>query len=131
MKNIYKERKNTKKVESTIVISDEVDFRAKNTVRDKGHQFMMNGSIHLEDIILKAYAPNNRISNRIRENRITRRNRQIHNYAQSLHHSFLINRIHRKISKNFHTKKDKKKKSQHQTENIMLNERKRCKISFM
>ena len=50
---------NEKKTEVAILISDRVDFKIKNIIRDKeGHYIMIKGSIQQENItIVNIYAP--------------------------------------------------------------------------
>ena len=49
-----------KKAGVAILITDKIDFKLKNILRDKkGHYLMIKGSIQEEDItILNIYAPN-------------------------------------------------------------------------
>ena len=51
---------NQKKAGVAILISDKIDFKMKNILRDKeGHYIMIQGSIQEEDItILNIYTPN-------------------------------------------------------------------------
>lgn len=69
-----------------IIISDAVDFKAKQSSRDREWQ----GSINQENIaILNVYTSNNR-SPKYKKPRLTlrieRRNRQINNYSWRLQH---------------------------------------------
>ena len=60
----------SKKAGVAILISDKIDFKMKNILRDKeGHYIMIKGSIHKEDItILNIYTPNNTIYKAIANN---------------------------------------------------------------
>ena len=60
-----------------MLISDEIDFKAKNVVRDKeGHFIMIRESIHEEDINNYKYiAPNNRAPEYIKQ-QLTEMNRE-------------------------------------------------------
>ena len=59
-KKIFHENGNQKKAGVAILISDKIDFKIKNVMRDKeGHYIMMKESIQEEDItITNIYAPN-------------------------------------------------------------------------
>ena len=52
-----------------ILLSDKVDFRTKNTTRDReGHYARMKESVHQEDIaILSVCAPNNRTAKYVKQ----------------------------------------------------------------
>ena len=58
--NIFHENGKQKKAEVEILISDKIDLKIKNIIRDKeGHYIMIKGSIQEEDImIVNIYAPN-------------------------------------------------------------------------
>ena len=55
-----KRPKKKKKARVSILISDKIDFKMKNVLRDQeGHYIMIKGSIQEEDVtILNIYAPN-------------------------------------------------------------------------
>ena len=57
--NIFHENGKQKKAEVEILISDKIDLKIKNIIRDKeGHYIMIKGSIQEEDIaIVNIYAP--------------------------------------------------------------------------
>jgi len=57
---IFHANRNQKKAREAIVITDKIDFKMKNILRDKeGHYIMIKGSIQEEDItILNIYASN-------------------------------------------------------------------------
>ena len=59
-KEIFHANGNQKKAGVAILISDKIDFKMKNILRDKeSHYIMIKGSIGEEDItILNIYAPN-------------------------------------------------------------------------
>ena len=59
-KKIFQANRNQKKAGVAILISDKIDLKMKNILRDKeGHYIMIKGSIQEEDItILKIYTPN-------------------------------------------------------------------------
>ena len=58
-KKIFHVNRNQKKAGVAILMSDKIDFKMKNILRDKeGHYIMIKGSIQEEDItILNIYAP--------------------------------------------------------------------------
>ena len=59
-KKIFHPNRNQKKAGVAILITDKIDFKMKNILRDKeGHYIMIKGSIQEEDVtILNIYAPN-------------------------------------------------------------------------
>ena len=59
-KKIFHANGNQKKAGVAILISDKIDFKIKNVIRDKErHYVMIKGSIQEEDItIINIYAPN-------------------------------------------------------------------------
>ena len=60
MEKIFHANGNQKKDGVAILLSDKIDFKMKNMLRDKeGHYLMIKGSIQEEDItLLNIYAPN-------------------------------------------------------------------------
>ena len=58
--NIFHENGKQNKAGIVILISDKIDLKIKNIMRDKeGHYIMIKGSIQDEDItIINIYAPN-------------------------------------------------------------------------
>ena len=59
-KKIFHANGNQNKVGVAILISDKIDFKIKNVIRDEeGHYIMIKGSIQEEDIkIINIYTPN-------------------------------------------------------------------------
>ena len=58
-KKIFHANRNEKKAGVAILISDKIDFKMKNILRDKeGHYIMIKGSIQEDITILNIYAPN-------------------------------------------------------------------------
>ena len=68
-KKIFHANGNQKKAAVAILISDKIDFKMKNVIRDKeGHYIMIKGSIQEEDItIINIYAHNTGASQYIRQ----------------------------------------------------------------
>uniref|UniRef100_A0A8W4FLX7 exodeoxyribonuclease III n=1 Tax=Sus scrofa TaxID=9823 RepID=A0A8W4FLX7_PIG len=68
-KKIFHANRNQKKAGVEILISDKIDFKMKNILRDnEGHYLMIKGSIQEDDItILNIYAPNIGSSQYIRQ----------------------------------------------------------------
>ena len=68
-KKIFHANGDQKKAEVAILISDKIDFKMKNTLRDKeSHYLMIKGSIQEEDTtIINIYAPNIGSSQYIRQ----------------------------------------------------------------
>ena len=57
-KKIFHANRNQKKPGIAILISDKIDFKMKNILKDKeGHYIMIQGSIQEDIIILNIYAP--------------------------------------------------------------------------
>ena len=58
-KKIFHANGNQKKGGETILISDKIDLKIKNIIRDKEeHHIMIKGSIHKEDVtVVNTYAP--------------------------------------------------------------------------
>ena len=66
-KKIFHANGNQKKPGEVILISDKIDFKIKNVIRDKeGHYIMIKGSIQEEDITI-IYAPNIGVPQHIRQ----------------------------------------------------------------
>ena len=58
-KKIFHVNGNQKKAGVAILVSDKIDFKIKNIIRNKGHYIMIKGSIQEKDItIVNVYAPN-------------------------------------------------------------------------
>ena len=68
-KKIFHENRNQKRARVTILISDKINFKIKNIMREKeGHYIMIKGSIQDEDItIVNIYAPNIEATQYIRQ----------------------------------------------------------------
>ena len=68
-KKIFHANGNQKKAAVAILISDKIDFKTKNIMRDKeGHYIMIKGSIQEEDItIVNIHAPNTGAPQSIRQ----------------------------------------------------------------
>ena len=68
-KNIFHADSDEKKAGVAILISDKIDLKIKNIIRDKeGHYIMIKGSIQEEDItIINIYARNRRAPQYIRQ----------------------------------------------------------------
>ena len=68
-KKIFHANGNQKKAGVAILMSDKIDFKMKNILRDKeGHCIMIKGSIQEEDItILNIYTPNTGLPQYIRQ----------------------------------------------------------------
>ena len=59
---------NQNKAVVAILISDKIDYKIKNIIRDKeGHYIMINGSIQEDVTIVNAYTPNIRTPQYIRQ----------------------------------------------------------------
>ena len=83
---------NQRKAQMAILISDEIDYRAKKIPRDrKDYYAMMKGSIYQEDSN-SVCTSNCRAAKRIEQtDRIEITNSQIHSYSYRLHHLFVNN----------------------------------------
>ena len=58
-KKIFHVNGNQKKAGVAILISDKIDFKIKNIIRDKeGHYIMIKGSIQEDVTVVNVYAPN-------------------------------------------------------------------------
>ena len=68
-KNIFHADSDEKKAGVAILISDKIDLKIKNIIRDKeGHYIMIKGSIQEEDItIVNIHAPNTGAPQNIRQ----------------------------------------------------------------
>ena len=80
MKKLFHANGDQKKAGVAILISDKIDFKMKNILRDKeGHYIMIKGSIQEEDItILNTYTPNTGSPRHIRQ-RLTTLKGEINN----------------------------------------------------
>ena len=66
-----------------LYVSDKIDFRVKIITKDKEGHFIMIKNHFKEDIILKVYSPNNKVSKYIKQKlRTARRNRHIYKYSR-------------------------------------------------
>ena len=72
MENIFYANTNREKAGMTILISDRIDGRTRNIIRNKeGHSLMIKGSIYQEYIsILNVYVPNNSVSKYVKQKMI-------------------------------------------------------------
>ena len=79
-KKIFHANGDQKKAGVAILISDKIDFKMKNILRDKeGHYIMIKGSIHEDNVTtLNIYAANTASPQRIRQ-LLTTLKGQIHN----------------------------------------------------
>jgi len=68
-KNIFHANGKQRKAGVAILISDKIDLKIKNIIRNKeGHYIMIKGSIQREDItIINIYAPNIEVPQHIRQ----------------------------------------------------------------
>ena len=58
-KKIFHANGNQKKAGVAILISDKIDYKIKNVMRDKeGHHIMIKGSIQEDIIVVNIYTPN-------------------------------------------------------------------------
>ena len=78
-KNIFHENGKQKKSEVTILISEKIDLKIKNILRDiEGHYIMIKGSVQGEDItIVNIYAPNIGTSQHIKQQHKHKHNNNI------------------------------------------------------
>lgn len=72
MKKIYHVNSNQMKATVAILISEKINFKAQNNIKDKNrHYIVIKGSIYQKDItILNIYSPNNRASKYMKQKSI-------------------------------------------------------------
>ena len=89
-KKIYQTNTNQKKARVAILITDKIDFKTRDIIKNKEVYFVMiNASIHQEDIRnLNIYAVNNRTSKYIKQKLVEMK--EIHNYSWRYQHFFFF-----------------------------------------